>query len=231
MAREYVIRQGDTFYKLAQKMGGTWEEWVKANPGLNPGALQVGQKVVCPYGLSPARRSGSSTGGSNCFAQTGTDKEQFSGEVMDELQIEVEGLKFSIRRVGEMSVPHEVQLILPRTEIRKIQPVEGGPCEVQIMLSNINLVHSPRLMSADGNPLAQAREITGNTEDTIRNRMQTVRNGTVAIRSGTPTSANEAQALRSRAQAITSGAEPPTENAAGARENREDGRNQDNRGG
>lgn len=173
MAREYMIRSGDTFYKLAQKMGGTWEEWMKANPGINPGALQVGQKVILPRSAQGTPKEG---GGLNCYARMQeNDKEQFCGEVMDEIQMEVEGLRFSIRRVGEMRVPHELHLILPRTEIRKIQPVPGGPCEVQIMLSNINLVHSPRLMSGEGNPLAQAEEITGNAADRPGNTEETAR--------------------------------------------------------
>ena len=155
MAREYVIKAGDTFYKLGQKLGGTGEEWMKANPGINPGALQIGQKLNYPTSVK------SGDGSLNAYAhsgQSGSDK--FCGESMDEISMEIEGLKFSIRRVGEMKVPHELHLILPRTEIRKVQPVAGGPCEVQIMLSNINLVHSPRLMSGEGGPLTQAVEIT-----------------------------------------------------------------------
>lgn len=159
MAEEYIIKAGDTFYRLAQKLGGTWEDWKKANLGLDPGALQIGQKVLIPQTARSLQAAGS---GDNRYAKVEFDGgEQFSGHNYDEIAMEVEGVRFSIRRVGEMSIPHELHLILPRTEIRKVQPVAGGPCEVQIMLSNVNIVHSPRIMSGEGNPSARIEEIQG----------------------------------------------------------------------
>lgn len=46
--RDYVIGNGDSFYRLAQRFGGTCEDWTRANPEVNPIMLQVGQKVVLP---------------------------------------------------------------------------------------------------------------------------------------------------------------------------------------
>ena len=72
--------------------------------------------------------------------------------------MEVEGVRFRLRRIGEPKIPHEIHFILPRTEIRKIQPAgECGPSEVQVMLSNLTVVLSPRLMSDNGDSAEQAK--------------------------------------------------------------------------
>lgn len=137
--REYIIQPGDTFYQLAQRWGGTCDDWITANSQLNPLALQVGQKVILP----PLSK------GADQYVEIfpGQGRE-FSGEHLDEVEMELGGVQFKLRRIGESRIPHEVHLILPRAEIRKIQPQgENGPTEVQIMLSNVNIVHSPRLMS------------------------------------------------------------------------------------
>ena len=74
--------------------------------------------------------------------------QEFVGEYLDQVEMEVEGVSFRVRRIGEPKVPHEIHLILPRAEIRKVQPAgDGGPCEVQIMLSNMDIVLSPRLVT------------------------------------------------------------------------------------
>lgn len=136
--REYIICNGDNFYSLAQRFGGTCEDWIRANPQVDPVMLQIGQKVVLPElkrGLGQSQYAEISPG----FGK------EFAGEHYDEVEMEVEGVVFRMRRVGEGRIPHEVHLILPRTEIRKVQP-DGvnGPCEVQIMISNLDIVHSPR---------------------------------------------------------------------------------------
>ena len=80
--------------------------------------------------------------------------------------MEVEGVRVHLRRIGEPITPHEVHLILPRTEIRKFQPAgECGPTEVQIMLSNLNVVLSPRLVSGDGDSIEQGKVVQTKTQD------------------------------------------------------------------
>lgn len=145
---EYVIQPGDDFYRLSQRLGGSCEDWLQANQSINPLMLQIGQKVVLPeFKTTNAREQ---------YAEISVDQgNQYAGEKMDDVEMEIEGVRFRVKRIGESKVPHEVHLIVPRTEIRKIQPQgEQGPCEVQIMISNIDIVHSPRLMSEGGGKTA-----------------------------------------------------------------------------
>jgi len=137
--REYVIQGGDTFYQLAQRWGGTCADWQRANPGANPGCLQIGQVIIMP---DLSNSSGSLLSDYRALPDVAVNQN------VDEVELEVEGVIFRVRRQGESQVPHEVQLIIPRTEIRKVQ--HGGEiCELQIMLSNVNIVHSPRLSSGN----------------------------------------------------------------------------------
>ena len=62
----YTIRSGDTFYLLAQRFGTTVEAIMRANPGVNPNNLQIGQVICIPSGPSP----GPSPGPSKCPAGT-----------------------------------------------------------------------------------------------------------------------------------------------------------------
>ncbi len=138
---EYVIRRGDTFFQLSQKLGGSYEEWLLANPGLNPMSLQIGQVIRIP----PLTHG---TGEESYREISAIQETTYGRENYDDMEIEVEGVRFRVKRIGESRVPHEIHLNVPRTEIRKIQPYGiHGPCEVQIMLSNVNIIHSPRLMS------------------------------------------------------------------------------------
>lgn len=141
---EYLIQSGDTFFRLAQKMGGTCEDWIQANPALNPNFLQVGQKIVLPGLKNPKGREQ--------YAEVSLDEgTEYAGDHLDDIEMEIEGVRFRVKRIGESRIPHEIHLTVPRTEIRKIQPQGvNGPCEVQIMLSNVNIIHSPRLMSEGG---------------------------------------------------------------------------------
>ncbi|AHF07416.1 LysM peptidoglycan-binding domain-containing protein [Desulfitobacterium metallireducens] len=147
---DYVIQRGDDYFRLAQRLGGTCEEWMLANPGINPLTLQIGQKIVLPELKS--------SNAHEQYAEISVDKgNQYAGDKMDDVEMEIEGVRFRIKRIGESRVPHEIHLIVPRTEIRKIQPQgEHGPCEVQIMLSNVDIVHSPRLMSEGGGTTVSA---------------------------------------------------------------------------
>ncbi len=47
----YTIRPGDTLYRIAEKYYTTVNAIVTANPGINPNALAIGQKIVVPYGI------------------------------------------------------------------------------------------------------------------------------------------------------------------------------------
>ncbi|KAK2002915.1 LysM domain-containing protein [Colletotrichum falcatum] len=44
----YVIASGDTFYKVAQKLGITTDSLTGANPGVTPETLQPGQVINVP---------------------------------------------------------------------------------------------------------------------------------------------------------------------------------------
>ncbi|MCR4427629.1 MAG: LysM peptidoglycan-binding domain-containing protein [Firmicutes bacterium] len=46
--RIYVIRPGDTFYALAQRFGTTVDAIARANPGVVPQQLRVGQRICIP---------------------------------------------------------------------------------------------------------------------------------------------------------------------------------------
>ena len=152
MGKEYSIQEGDNFHGLAQRWGGTCEDYLLVNPNVDPLKLQIGQKIVLPEFKGFHK-------GQEQYADIGGDRgEEFVGDYHDDVQMEVEGVRIRLRRLGEPRIPHEIHFILPRTEIRKIQPAgEGGPSEVQVMLSNLNVVLSPRLMSGKGDTMEHAQ--------------------------------------------------------------------------
>jgi LysM repeat protein len=45
---EYVISSGDTLGKVAKRCGHSVAEIVKANAGINPNAIRVGQRIAMP---------------------------------------------------------------------------------------------------------------------------------------------------------------------------------------
>lgn len=47
----YTIRSGDTIYNIARRYYTTVNAILTANPGINPNALAVGQRIVVPYGI------------------------------------------------------------------------------------------------------------------------------------------------------------------------------------
>src|SRR5699024_10924842 len=49
----YTIRQGDTFYKLSQRFGVSVDALMRANPGVDPQNLQVGQVICVPQDTQP----------------------------------------------------------------------------------------------------------------------------------------------------------------------------------
>jgi len=154
VGKEYCIQPGDNFHALAQRWGGTCNDFLQLNPCVDPLKLQVGQKIVLPDFKEPTK-------GQAQYADIRVDHgQEFVGEYLDQVEMEVEGVSFRVRRIGEPKVPHEIHLILPRAEIHKVQPAgEGGPCEVQIMLSNMDIVLSPRLVSGNGDTAEQAKPV------------------------------------------------------------------------
>lgn len=44
----YIIKSGDTFYSIARRFKTTVEALKKANPGVNPDALLIGQRICIP---------------------------------------------------------------------------------------------------------------------------------------------------------------------------------------
>jgi hypothetical protein len=154
VGKEYSIQPGDNFHDLALRWGGTCDDFLLVNPSVDPLKLQIGQKIVLPEfkGLHK---------GQELYADLSMEHgQEFVGEYLDDVQMEVEGVRLRLRRLGEPKIPHEIHFILPRTEIRKIQPAgDGGPSEVQIMLSNLDVVLSPRLMSGKGDTAEQAKPV------------------------------------------------------------------------
>lgn len=77
LGTEYAIQTGDTLEGLAQRFMGDrakWRQIADANPGLNPNALKVGQRIRIPTGggasatpASDAASSGGSVAGANTY--------------------------------------------------------------------------------------------------------------------------------------------------------------------
>lgn len=134
--QEYVIKSGDNFYGLAQQNHCSCQQIIDLNPGVDPNQLQIGQKIKIP--VIVVKPSG------GC---AGIPGESFNR--CDDVLVDVEGVKFRVTRMGEPATPHELHLILPRTEIRKVEH-PGGIIETNIMVSNINIVNSPRFEGEGG---------------------------------------------------------------------------------
>lgn len=49
----YTIRPGDTFFSLARRFGVTVEDLIRANPGVDPDTLLVGQHICIPVAEPP----------------------------------------------------------------------------------------------------------------------------------------------------------------------------------
>jgi murein DD-endopeptidase MepM/ murein hydrolase activator NlpD len=143
--KKYTIKTGDTFFLLASQNGCCWQDISKANPRVDPCALVIGQVINIPdrqaSGSVASRSAGStySNDPGNYFTSGYVQKRY------DDVILEVEGVKIRVARIGEPTVPHEVHFILPRTEIRKVECPGNGVIETSIMLSNINIVNSPRI--------------------------------------------------------------------------------------
>lgn len=69
-AVSYVIRPGDTFYTIAQRLGTTIAAITALNPGVNPNQLQVGQSICVPS-TGPGPSPGTCPGGTLYTIQSG----------------------------------------------------------------------------------------------------------------------------------------------------------------
>ena len=149
----YQIQSGDNFYLLAKRLGTSVDQVVKLNPGMDPTKLEVGQSVKLPEGtlkpnptpaVKPAQGT-KPTPGTNSYGDSPIEGESFAGRNMDHVGVNIGGVGFDVKRVIDNQVPHEIHIILPRTEIHSVtHNPDKTMCETQIMISNIDIVHSPR---------------------------------------------------------------------------------------
>ncbi len=51
----YVVQAGDTLYKISRRYRTTVDELIRANPGIDPNNLQIGQKICVPSGIISPR--------------------------------------------------------------------------------------------------------------------------------------------------------------------------------
>ncbi len=139
----YKILPGDNFYLLAKRLGVSLDQILQANPGIDPQKLTVGQNVKLPGG-NPVKIPKASPG-LNVYGDSPVEGESFAGKNMDHVGVNIGGVGFELKRVIDNHIPHEVHILMPRTEIRSV--TRNPDCtvtETQIMISNINIVHSPR---------------------------------------------------------------------------------------
>jgi len=69
-AREYTIKSGDTLEAIARAELGSGQKWnaiVAANPGLDPKALKIGQKIKLPGSGSAATTETMNSSGGNTY--------------------------------------------------------------------------------------------------------------------------------------------------------------------
>lgn len=60
----YSVRRGDSLWSISRQFGVTVQDLVDANPGINPNAIQYGQKVMVPDHLSTGTGPTGSSAGS-----------------------------------------------------------------------------------------------------------------------------------------------------------------------
>ncbi|MFZ5810514.1 MAG: LysM peptidoglycan-binding domain-containing protein [Thermodesulfobacteriota bacterium] len=75
-AHAYTVKAGDTPGGIAQKHGLTTKDLLKANPGLDPTKMRVGQEITIPGGKSGGADSASQSGKDEKAARKTDEKEQ-----------------------------------------------------------------------------------------------------------------------------------------------------------
>jgi len=63
----YTVRRGDSLWSISRQFGVTIQDIVSVNPGINPNAIQYGQKIKVPDKMSNGQSAGG-TGGSTSGA-------------------------------------------------------------------------------------------------------------------------------------------------------------------
>ena len=96
----YVIKSGDTLYKLAIEYNTTVEAIMRINPGVNPNNLQIGQRICIPEGSTPPTKCPMGT-----FAYTIK-----SGDTLYKLAIEYNTTVEAIMRVNPGINPNNLQI-------------------------------------------------------------------------------------------------------------------------
>ena len=177
----YTIKSGDTFWSIAQAHGTTVAAIEAANPGVNPGALQVGQKINLP-GAGGASHSpgGSSVGGGyvpysgpasnfpdpSKWASFGTLWEQNSTLMgLNDSPSEVGFIKAAIEKVApESGIDARVILCIIMQESGgnvRVGTTNNGVGNPGIMQSHAGVAFNPR--DAQGSILQMVRDGTEGT--------------------------------------------------------------------
>lgn len=145
--KTYTIKQGDNFYLLAQRMGFNLADIIQANPGVDSTMLSIGQVINLPAAKpkkNPANPPAAASG-QNSYADSPVEGESFSGRSMDHVGVNIGGVDFEVKRVIDNPVPHEIHIILPKTQVHTV--IRNQDCtltETQVMIDNMDIVHSPR---------------------------------------------------------------------------------------
>jgi LysM repeat protein len=138
----YVIKPGDNFFLLAKRLGLSLDQIVAVNPGVSPELLEVGQQIKLPKG---AKKVLAAVPGKNSYQESTNEGEAFLGRNLDTLGVKIGNLDFDLKRVIDNETPHEIHIILPKTEIRSV--TRGTDCTVSetfVLLENVDIIHSPR---------------------------------------------------------------------------------------
>lgn len=101
---QYTIKSGDTLEGIARtQMGGgqKWQQIVAANPGLDPKALKIGQKITIPTaGTATSQEKASAPAGSSTTAAPNTYTVQ-KGDTLIELSRKFYGSETEWKRILE----------------------------------------------------------------------------------------------------------------------------------
>ncbi len=65
----------------------------------------------------------------------------------DKVTVSLYGLTITLERKIDLSVPHEVTVVIPRAEYRR--KIKDGSEETEVILNSITVVHAPRHPTED----------------------------------------------------------------------------------